>query len=99
MKPNCALPSFNFTRAARILGACNIIEPKVFMKRKLSLIYLNERSKIAMNGNFEPFNITCSSFLRYLELCNMQTVAVVGFKKPSLNYDGINYQNVPQRSI
>ena len=73
MKPNCALPSFNFTRAARILGACNIIEPKVFMKRKLSLIYLNERSKITMNVNFELFNISRSSFLRYLDLCNMQT--------------------------
>ena len=52
-----------------------------------------------MNGNFELFNISRASFLRYLDLCNMQTVAVVGFKDPSLNYDGINYQNVPQHSI
>ena len=56
------------------LGARKIIEPylKVFMKRKLSLIYLNERSKITMIGNFELFNISRSSFLRYLDLCNMQ---------------------------
>ena len=42
------------------LGAPKIIEPylKVFIKRKLSLIYLNERSKITMNGNFELFNIS-----------------------------------------
>ena len=52
-----------------------------------------------MNGNFEFFYISRASFLRYLELCNMQTVVVVGFKKPSLNYDGINYQNVPQHSV
>ena len=60
MKPNCALPSFNFPREARTLGVRNIIEPylKVFMKRKLALIYLNERSKITMNGNFELFNIS-----------------------------------------
>ena len=56
------------------LGARNIIEPylNVFMKQKLSLIYLNERSKITMNVNFELFNISRSSFLRYLNLCNMQ---------------------------
>ena len=69
MKPKCALPSSNFPREARILGARNIIEPylKVFMKRwKFSLIYLNERSKITMNGNFELFNISRESFLRYL---------------------------------
>ena len=56
------------------LGARKIIEQylKVFMKRKLSLIYLNERSKIMMNVNFELFNISRSSFLRYLDLCNMQ---------------------------
>ena len=56
------------------LGARKIIEPylNVFMKRKLSLIYLNEPSKITMNGNFEPFNISQSSFLRYLDLCIMQ---------------------------
>ena len=68
MKPNCALPSFNFPRETRTLGVRNIIEPylKVFMKRKLALIYLNERSKITMNGNFELFNISRESFLRYL---------------------------------
>ena len=51
-----------------------------------------------MNGNFKLFNISRASFLRYLDLCNMQIVVVVGFKKPSLNDDGINYQNVPQHS-
>ena len=66
MKPNYALPSFNFPREARILGARNIIEPKVFMKRKLSIICLIERSKITMNGNFELFNISRESLLRYL---------------------------------
>ena len=40
-----------------------------------------------MNGNFELFNISRASFLRYLDLCNMQTVVVVGFKKLSLNND------------
>ena len=56
------------------LGARKIIEPylKVFMKRKLSLIYLNERSKMTMNGNFELFDILRASFLRYLDLCIMQ---------------------------
>ena len=56
------------------LGARKIIGQylKVFMKRKLSLIYLNERSKITTNGNFELFNISRASFLRYLDLCNMQ---------------------------
>ena len=57
---------------ARILGARNIIKPKVIMKRKLSLIHLNERSRITMNGNFELFNISRASFLRYLDLCTMQ---------------------------
>ena len=47
---------------ARILGARNIIKPKVIMKRKLSLIHLNERSRITMNGNFELFNISHESF-------------------------------------
>ena len=51
-----------------------------------------------MNGNFELFNISRASFLRYLDLCNMQAVVVVGFKRPSLNDDGINYENVPQHS-
>ena len=37
------------------LGARKIIGQylKLFLKRKLSLIYLNERSKITTNGNFE----------------------------------------------
>ena len=65
---------------------------------KLSLIYWNERSKITMNGNFELFNISRASFLRYLDLCNMQAVVVIGSKRPSLNDDGINYENVPQHS-
>ena len=55
---------------ARILGTRNINEPylKVFLKPKLSLIYLNERSKIMMNGNFELFNISRELCLRYLKL-------------------------------
>ena len=51
-----------------------------------------------MNGNFELFNISRASFLRYLDLCNMQAVVVIGSKRPSLNDDGINYENVPQHS-
>ena len=51
-----------------------------------------------MNGNFELFNISRASFLKLLDLCNMQTVVVVGFKKASLNDDCINYENVPQHS-
>ena len=55
------------------LGAPKIIEPhlEVFIKRKLSLIYLNERSKITMNGNFELFNISRASFLKYLDINNI----------------------------